>query len=440
MIAHVYFFNILSKKASFKVENLPVWARIAFILFLLILSACFSVSETAMLSINKHRLRYLANKDIWGAKTTQRLLNNIDSLLSFILIGSNLINTLIPVLTTSLTLTLFGQNNLALITATGIVAFLIIVISEITPKIVGASYPEKIALPAGLLIHPLLLLFCPLVWFINTLSKLLLRAIGIPIRKIESNHLSLDEIRSLVIDSSTPVPKQSKKILMNLFDLEQIVVEDVMIPRKRLESINLLSPSDQILLKLRNCQHNHIVFYEEDINHIVGILHIRQLLAILYSKEKITPKTIRNLLLPPYFVPNETAVFQQLKFFQENQKRFGIVVDEYGDVIGIVTPEDIIEEIIGEFTTNMSQDLSLRAGWDNDNVCTVTGSVQLRALNRNLGLNFQLDGPKTLSGLILENLSDMPNGNVCIEFKDCRIESLKIENNLILLAKISRKN
>lgn len=415
-------------------DTFPVWAKIATICGLLFLSACFSITETAMLSLNRHRLRYLVKKNALGAKQTQQLLARTDRLLSFILIGNNLVNTMIPVLSTSLVLSLFGNDNFILAIATGIVAFLIIVFAEITPKIVGATFPEKVALPASLIVRPLLKLSAPLVWVSNALSKTLLKILNISLNKAD-NRLSLDELRAMVIDSSHHVPQQSRSILLNLFDLDNIVVEDVMIPRSRLEAIDIDEALPSILSKLKICHHNQVVFYEGNINCVIGVLHVRKIIAALHENN-LDIKQLRQLLDNPYFVPADTAVFQQLKFFQENKKSFGIVVDEYGDILGIVTPEDIIEELIGEFTTTVSNEADPLHDWDANNTCVISGTTQLRELNRKLHLNFPLNGPKTLSGLILERLTEIPVGSVCLEIDECRLECLEINGQLISSVKL----
>src|SRR6202012_4471996 len=243
-------------------EQLPLWAQICAVFLLLICSSFFSISETAMMAINRHRLKHLANQNALGAKTTQGLLAHTDQPLSVVLIGNNLFNTIIPVLTTSIALHTFGRNNLVLSIATGIVAFLIIVFAEITPKIVGATYPEKIALPASFIIAPLMRVMRPLIWFVNLFASTILRILHINPRDANNIRMSSEELRSIVMESGSFMPNKHRSILLNLFELENITVDDVMVPRPRIEALDLDAPLDQILQQLETCYHNKLLVYE----------------------------------------------------------------------------------------------------------------------------------------------------------------------------------
>ncbi|SDV49569.1 Mg2+ and Co2+ transporter CorB, contains DUF21, CBS pair, and CorC-HlyC domains [Chitinasiproducens palmae] len=388
-----------------------------------------------MMALNRHRLRYLASRNAFGARRTQQLLGRPDRLLSLLLIGNNLINTVIPVMTTSIALSTFGHDNsMALSIATAIVALLIIVFAEVAPKIVGATYPERVALPASVALHPLMLVARPLVWLVNAIPSVLFKLLRIDMRSHE-RRLSPDEMRALVLETNTQIPLQSKAILLNLFDLETIAVEDVMVPRPRVEALDLTRPLDQLIREIETCYHNKLIAYDGDINRVAGVLHVRKTLSALHH-DSLTIDSLRAMLATPYFVPMDTPVFRQLRFFQENRQRLGIVVDEYGDVQGIVTPEDIVEEMIGEFTTSMATGAGRSLRWDASGSCTVSGGVPLRELNRALGLKLPLDGPKTLNGLILEHLTEFPDGDVCLTIADCRIEVLQIDHQTIKTARL----
>ncbi|CAM2149703.1 putative hemolysin [Pararobbsia alpina] len=417
-------------------ESLPLWAQAGLVAILLLLSGFFSISETAMMALNRHRLKHLAQKGVVGAKNTQGLLARTEDLLSAVLIGNNLINTLIPVLTTSLALHTFGNNNVVLSITTGAVAFLIIVFAEITPKIVGATYPEKIALPASFIIAPLMRAMRPIIWFVNLFATGILRLLRINTRNANNARMTTEELRSIVVESGSFMPTKHRSILLNLFELENITVDDVMVPRPRIEAIDLTASLDQIVRQLETCYHNKIVVYETDIDRVLGVLHVRKTLAALHHHEELDRETLRELLAEPYFVPSGTPVFQQLQFFQENRQRIGLIVNEYGEVQGLVTPEDIIEELIGEFTTSIPRSANTRAGWNASGECIVAGAMPLRELNRWLGLKLPVDGPKTLNGLILEILEEIPEGDVALKIGDCRLEVMQIDNQAVKTVKL----
>jgi Mg2+/Co2+ transporter CorB len=416
------------------VDHLPLWAQIGAVFLLLFCSSFFSISETAMMALNRHRLKYLANQGALGAKTTQRLLSRTDQLLSVILIGNNLFNTIIPVLTTSIALRTFGHDNFVLSIATGIVAFLIIVFAEITPKIVGATFPERIALPASLLIAPLMRMLKPVVWFVNTLANGVLRMLRINTKGGRDQRMSTEELRTIVVESASFMPTKHRSILLNLFDLENITVDDVMIPRRQIEALNFLAPLDDILHQLETCYHNRLIVYEADIDNVLGVLHVRKTLTALHNQD-FDRDTLRTLLAEPYYVPSGTPVVQQLQYFQESRQRTALVVNEYGELEGLVTPEDIIEELIGEFTTSMPRS-EHKGGWSPDGECIVSASMPLRELNRWLHLKLPTDGPKTLNGLILEELEEIPDGDVCMKIAGVMLEVMRSDDQAVRTVKV----
>jgi len=419
------------------VDHIPLWAQICAIFLLLFFSAFFSISETSMMALNRHRLKHLANQGSLRARVTQGLLAKTDQLLSVILIGNNLINTIIPVLTTSIALRTFGHNNLVLSVTTGVVAFLIIVFAEIAPKIVGATYPEKVALPASLVLSPLMRVARPVVWFVNLFANGVLRVLHINTKGGRDQRLSTEELRTIVLESGNFMPTKHRSILLNLFDLENITVDDVMIPRRRIEALDFDAPFDTILHQLETCYHNKLVVYQGDIDRVLGVLHVRKTLSALHNQE-FERETLRELLAEPYFVPAGTPVFQQLQFFQESRHRIAIVVNEYGELQGLVTPEDIIEELIGEFTTTIPRGAGSRSGWNDEGECIVAGSMPLRELNRWLKLSLPTDGPKTLNGLILETLEEIPDGDVSVRIAGVHFEVMRSDDQAIRTVKIFR--
>ncbi|KVZ13710.1 magnesium and cobalt efflux protein CorC [Burkholderia ubonensis] len=417
-------------------DQIPLWTQIGAVFLLLLCSSFFSISETAMMALNRHRLKHLAVQGALGAKTTQGLLTRTDQLLSVILIGNNLFNTIIPVLTTSIALHTFGRNNLALSIATGIVAFLIIVFAEIAPKIAGATFPERIALPASLVIAPLMRVLKPIVWFVNALAHGVLWVLRINTAKGRDLRLSADELRTIVLESSSFMPTKHRSILLNLFDLENITVDDVMVPRRQIESLNFYAPLDDVLHQLETCYHNRLVVYEGDIDKVLGVLHVRKTLTALHNQD-FDRETLRTLLAEPYYVPSGTPVVQQLQYFQESRQRTALVVNEYGELEGLVTPEDIIEELIGEFTTSMPRS-ERKGGWDENGECIVAASMPLRELNRWLHLKLPTDGPKTLNGLILEVLEDIPEDDVCLKIGDVMLEVMRSDDQAVRTVKLFR--
>jgi Mg2+/Co2+ transporter CorB len=342
-------------------------------------------------------------------------------------------------LVTALAITFFGHEEKVLTIATGVVAFLLIVFAEISPKVIGATYPEKIALPTAMVLKPLMALAKPVIWFVNLFVSVLLKPLRIPAGAQAHQHrLSAEELRSVVLEGSTFIPQKHKSILLNLFDLEKISVEDIMTPRAQVEALNLAVPVAEITQQLTTCYHNKLPVYEGEINRIVGILHVRKAVGLLnQDPEQLSAEHFRALLTPPYFIPQDTGVFTQLQYFQENRERLGIIVDEYGEVQGLVTLDDIIEEMIGEFTTTMpGSSRSDGFGWDARGECLLEGATPLRDVNKRLGLDFPLDGPKTLNGLLLEVLEEIPDAPTALRVHGCVLEVVHAQEQSVKVVKL----
>jgi Mg2+/Co2+ transporter CorB len=407
---------------------------------LIFLSAFFAMAETALMAANRHRLRHLAKRGSTRATATLWLLERTDKLLSAILIANTLINAMATALVTALAINTFGNEERVITIATGVVAFLLIVFAEIAPKVIGATYPEAIALPTSLILKPFISLIKPIIWFVNLFVSAFLRLLRIKTGSaVHEARLSPEELRSIVLEGGNFIPQKHKSILLNLFDLETISVEDIMTPRTQVEALNLAVSVEEIKHQLATCYHNKLPVYEGEINHIVGILHVRKALALLNQDADLTVEHFRQLLTAPYFIPQETGVFTQLQYFQENRERLGIIVDEYGEVQGIVTLEDIIEEMIGEFTTSTPG--SARADsfqWDENGLCLLEGGTVLREINKRLGLQFALDGPKTLNGLILEFLQDIPEASMSLKIGNCVLEIIQVQNQSIKMVRLHR--
>lgn len=416
-------------------DEIPLWAQLLALLALLLVSAFFSIAETSMMALNRYRLGHLVGKGRRGAKLAAQLLGQTEKLLGTILLGNNVVNTALTAIVTALAIRQFGDNDTTLLVATTGVALLIIVFCEITPKVIGATYPERIALPSSFVLNVLMKLAAPAVWAINLVVGRLLALMRIDTSR-EASRMSTEELRTIVLETGAFMPQKHRAILVNLFDLEHITVDDVMIPRNRIESLNIATSEEVIRQQLATCYHNKLPVHEGEVNRVIGVLHVRRALALL-SRESFEIDELRELLAQPYFVPSGTPVFTQLQFFQENRQRTALVVDEYGEVLGLVTLEDIIEEIIGEFTTSAPGGDSALS-WDEDDTVALEGSVTLRELNRRLGTPFGLDGPRTLTGLVLETLQDLPEGAVCLRFGRFVVEVVQIQDRTIRSLRLHR--
>ena len=419
-------------------NDITLWAQILTLALLVMCSAFFSISETALMAANRHRLRHLSKQGNKFAQIVLWLLDHVDRVLSLILIGNTLLNALVSALITAMTIQAFGNNETTLTLTTGIVAFLLIIFAEIFPKIIGATYPERIALLVGLPLRLLLIPSKPFVWFVNLFVSALLKISRIKTGKNkQEQRLSPEELRSIVLEGGNFIPQKHKSILLNLFELENISVEDIMTPRVQIEALNIAVPIEEIKNQLVTCYHNKLPVYEGEINKIIGILHVRKAVGLLSLDTELTAEHLRSLLTPPYFIPQETGVFSQLQYFQENHERLGIIVDEYGEIQGLVSLEDIIEEMIGEFTTSTPG--ATRADtfvWDKKYQCFLEGSTALRDINKRLGINLPLNGPKTLNGLLLELLQDIPEANLSIKIGHVVMDIIQVQNQSIKMVKL----
>lgn len=416
-------------------DTLPLWAQILILVGLLAVAGFFSIAETSMMAINRFRLRHLAKQGNRAAIRTQGLLDQTERLLGVILIGNNVVNTVSAMFSGAIAAHYWGNNQYALSIAAALISFAIIIFSELTPKVIGAAYPEKIALPASLILKPLLTIIYPAVWFTNLFANGLLRLMRINPNPDEET-LSSEEIRALVLEQTPLMPKKHKSILVNLFDLEEVEVNDLMTPRSKIEALNINDDIDTLRHQLVTCYHNKLPVYDGELNNILGIFHIRKALHHL-EDGTLTTEEIRNSLAKPYFIPSETAIFEQLQHFQEDKQRLGVVVDEYSEILGILTMEDIVEEMVGEFTSAGHGGQS-RTAWGEDGSVVLDASTSLREINRRLKLDLPLDGPKTLNGLILEELQDIPEAQVSLRFADCVIEVVHVDEQGVRTARLFR--
>lgn len=400
------------------------------------------MAETALMAANKYRLRHLARRNHRGAVTTLLLLERTDKLLSLVLIARTLINAMATALLTAIAILFFGYKESVITAAIAVIAFVLIVFAEISPKIVGASYPERIALGTSVVLRPLMKAARPAIWFVNLFVTGLLRLLHIrrgTDGQALQGRLSIDELRSVVLEGGNVMPQKHKSILLNLLDLEKISVEDIMTPRSQIEALNLALPLETIKAELTTCYHNKLPVYEGEINRIVGVLHVRKAIGLLNRGDDLEVGHIRELLSAPYFIPQDTAVLDQLQYFQENKERLGIIVDEYGEVQGLVTLEDIIEEMIGDFTTSApGAGRGDSIAWNARGECLLEGATPLRDINKKLGLDLPLDGPKTVNGLLLEHLQDIPEFPTALRIGHTVIEVVQVQNQSIKVVKLLR--
>jgi Mg2+/Co2+ transporter CorB len=410
--------------------DVPLSAQFAALAVLLVISGFFSLAETAMMAANRYRLRHQAQEGHRGARLALDLLARTDRLLGVILLFNNLINAAAATLVSIIVIQLFGEEDWALGAGTLLVTFLILVFAEITPKVVGAGNADRLAPAVSFLLTPLLRLFQPVVWFVNLFVDALLTLTRLkPKSSGEVPQLSPEELRTLVLEAGHFIPHQHQSILLNLFDLESITVEDIMIPRSAIEAIDLAAPIDEIRHQLATSYHTRLPVFENDLNSIVGILHQRRLLATLLAGS-MDKEGLREQLSEPYFIPAATPVYTQLQFFQENRERIGLVVDEYGEIQGLVTLEDIIEELIGKFTTTLPGSSS-EIAWGRDGSTLVDGGRSLRELNRKLDLALPLAGAKTLNGLILEHFQDIPETGVSLKIAGVPMEIIQTQDRMV---------
>lgn len=398
---------------------------------LLVFSGFFSIAETSMMALNRYRLKHLVKTGHRGARLAAQLLARPDRLLGVVLLGNNLINAASAALVTYLAFRFFGESELTLSLATLVVTFAILVFSEITPKVVGATYPERIAFVSAFVLTPLLRIAYPVVWFVNLFVQGMLRLFRLRAGPdAQGQKLTLEELRTLVLEGGNYLPQKHQSMLLNLFDLESATVEDIMVPRSQMESVDIDADPEELRRQITTSNHTRIAVYDHSEDNIVGILHVRKFLN-LGDAEDFSPARLRQVLRPPYFVPQGTTLLTQMQHFQEKQERMGLVVDEYGELMGLVTLEDILEEIVGEFTTQSPLATTGSYARQPDGSVMVEGASLLRDLNRRFGTSFPLTGPKTLNGLILEHFEDIPEPGTSMKLADQPIEIVQIQDRVV---------
>ena len=413
-------------------DEIPLSLLFGVLFFLIIFSAFFSSSETAMIALNRYRLRHLVEEGKKSAIISEKLLERPDRLIGLILLGNNLVNFFAASIATVIGIRLLGDLGIALAPIILVLVFLIF--AEVMPKTIAALNPEKIALPASYILNILMKIAYPAVWLINSLSNTLLSIFGMEVKERNNENISSEELRTIVREAGILIPQRHQKMLINILELENVTVNDIMVPKNEVMAIDLDKPIDDIIEQLTRCQHTRLPVFKSSIENIIGIIHIRRIPRILNEKE-ITKESLTSIMTDCYFVPAGTPLHVQMLNFQRKKRRFGIVVDEYGVIQGVVTLEDILEEIVGEFTTDIqTHNLDIQA--HEDGYYLIDCSANIREINRELGWELPSEGPKTLNGLLLENLEYIPKSGTTLKIDNYLVEITQVSESAIKIARI----
>lgn len=408
-------------------DKVPLGILFGILAALFFLSAFFSGSETALMSINRYRLKHKARAGHRGAVLVSRLLEKPDRLIGLILLGNNLINTLAVMLTTLITQRLYDKSMLG-VTAV-ILTLALLIFAEVTPKTLGAIRPERLAYPSAYVYTPLLVVAYPVIWLVNLIANGILRLLGISSDQTSSMSLSREELSTVVREAGALLPKGHRKMLLNILALEEATVEDIMVPRNEVSGIDLEEDWEDILEQLHHINHTRVPVYRESIDNIIGILHTKRIMRLM-ADDSFNKQALENIAVEPYFIPEGTRLTKQILNFQRQKRRMALVVDEYGDLLGLVTLEDILEEIVGDFTTdsyNTMKDIHPQA----DGSVLVDGGVHVRDVNKALKWSLPTDGPKTLNGIILEHMEMIPEPGTSLLLHGLPVEIIKTQKNAV---------
>jgi magnesium and cobalt exporter, CNNM family len=408
-------------------DTIPISALLGVLLIMLLLSGFFSGTETALMTLNRYRVRHLAEQGHGGARRAARLLERPDRLIGVILLGNSFANILASSIATVIALKLWGERGIAPVAA--MLTLLVLIFAEVAPKTLAALRPEPVAFPAAYVYGPLLRLLYPLVWAVNGVANGLLRAVGVATESTGVQALSKEELRTVVLEAGAMIPERSRHMLLGILDLERACVEDIMVPRSEVYGIDLQQPMEDTVQVIRNSPYSVIPLYDGGIDNVVGLFHARNAMQALLDGP-LTKDRLRTLAREPYFIPEGTALYQQLLSFQRSRRRTGLVVDEYGDFLGLVTLSDLLEEIVGEFTTDPA-DTAAFVYPQPDGSLLIDGGAALRDLNRRLGWALPTEGPKTLNGLILEYLETIPKPGTSLKLHGYPLEIIQIADNAV---------
>jgi Mg2+/Co2+ transporter CorB len=413
-------------------NDIPLVVLFALLFVLLLCSAFFSSSETGLMTINRHRVRHQARLGQRSAKLVQRLLDRPDRLIGTVLLGNNFINVLAASVATVIGLRLYGDDGIAI--ATGALTLLLLIFGEVTPKTMAALHPERVAFPAAYVLYPLMRLLWPLVLVVNFISNNLLKMFGVSPEDAAEHNISSEELRTIVAEAGALMPQRHQKMLLSLLDLEKATVEDIMVPRNEIIGIDLSDPWAVIRDTLTESEHTRLPVYDGSIDQLKGVVHLRRLVG-LAADDQLTPSSVLALAREPYFIPEGTPLNQQLLNFQNQKRRIGFVVDEYGDIQGLVTLEDILEEVVGEFTSDPATRMK-NVYADADGSYRIAGNVTLRSLNRNLGWKLPVKGPKTINGLLLDHLQSIPQSGKRVSIGRYEFEIIEARSHAVKAVRV----
>ncbi len=418
-------------------DSVPLGVLFGLLVLLLLLSAFFSGSETALMSLNRYRLRHRARSGHRGAQLAEHLLKRPDRLIGLILLGNNLVNFTAVALVTLIALKVGGEPAVAI--GTLLLTVVVLIFSEAAPKTLAALRPERLAYPASYVYYPLLVVAYPVVWLVNIASNSVLWLLGVRSSDAKMHSLTSEELRTIVFEAGSMISRKYRNMLLAILDLEKVSVDDVMVPHNEIVGIDLDEDLDKISEVIRNSEHTRLPVYRDNIDHVVGLLHLRRL-AKLASQSSFTKADIEDALVEPYFVPEGTPLSTQLVQFQRSKQRFALVVDEYGDIQGIVTLEDILEEIVGEFTTDPASVTDEHIVRESPTSYLVSGAANIRDMNRVMNWSLPTDGPKTLNGLIIEYLETIPESGTGLKIGGYPIEIVRSDENRVQTARIHARH
>ncbi|CEO38224.1 HlyC/CorC family transporter [Photobacterium kishitanii] len=406
----------------------------ALLALMIIISAYFSSSETGMMTLNRYKLRHLASQGHKGAQRVEKLLSRTDRLLGLILIGNNLVNIIASAIATIIGMRLYGDAGVAI--ATAILTIVILVFAEVTPKTVAALYPEKVSYTSSILLNILMKLLYPLVWFVNGITNGFLFILGVKKDTNSASNINSEELRTIVNEAGSLIPRRHQNMLLSILDLENVTVEELMIPRNEIAAINVNDDWKSIVRQLSHSAHGRIVLYRDNIDEVVGMLRVREAYRLMMDKNDFSKENLLRAADEVYFIPEGTPLNIQLLKFQRNKERIGLIVDEYGDIQGLITVEDILEEIVGEFTTSIAPTLAEEITPQKDGSLLIEGSANIRDLNKSLNWQLPTDGPRTLNGFILEHLEYIPEENIKVDISGHKMEIIEVSGNMIKLVKV----
>jgi len=416
-------------------EHVSTTTLIITLIIMILVSAYFSSSETGMMTLNRYKLRHQAKSGNRAARRVEKLLQRPDLLISLVLIGNNLVNILASALATIVGMRLYGDAGVAI--ATGVLTFLVLIFAEVLPKTVAALYPEKIAFPSSILLGPLQIVMMPLVWLLNAITRLLMRMVGIKSDGSISSALSKEELRTIVYESRSLISHRNQDMLLSVLDLDKVNVDDIMVPRHEIVGININDDWKSIVRQLTHSPHGRIVLYRDSLDDTISMLRVREAYRLMTEKKEFTKEIMLRAADEIYYVPEGTPLNVQLVKFQRNKEKVGLVVDEYGDIKGLIAIEDILEEIVGDFTTSMSPNLAEEVVPQNDGSVLIDGSASIRELNKVFNWTLPEEEARTINGMILEELQEIPQPGTTVHIAHYAVDILDVQDNMIKQVRIT---